>query len=455
MQTDRRTNLDRDALIEEHLKKIRERLQEKLTQEVLDEATLDEIEETVGQIGREVTQDLQKRLLKRRSKQARDNQIECACGGRARYKGQQKRSVLTAHGSLSWQRPYYPCPRCQHSFAPMDRRLGLQGTSTTKVRVWATLLGGQLPFAQAATTLQMLTGVALSAASIEQVSVQAGVSLSSERHKQALLHQSGGMSDRRTPCPRRLYVGMDGLFVPLREAWKKDGSGGDLTCRSGECKIGVVYETEQDKDGKDARVSRHAYCATLEGVESFGPLISTLAHRQGHHAAKEVVVLGDGAAWIWQIGALRFAGAVQIVDFFHACVHLAEVADARFGKDTLQSRDWQKARQAELKTDQLSSVLKEIHAWRPTNEAKRELRRKSYAYFANNAHRMRYQTFLQQGYQIGSGVVEAAGKYVIGQRVDQAGMHWREETAEAMVTLRAALCSSVQPDLRPHCQLAA
>src|SRR5579862_4453064 len=227
MQPDRRANLDRDALIEEHLKKIRERLQEKLTQQVIEEATLDEIEETVGQIGREVTQDLQRRVLKHRSKQARDNQIACACGGRARYKGQQKRSVLTRHGPLHWKRPYYHCPRCRHSVAPMDTRLGLQGMSTTQVRVWATLLGGQLPFAQAATSLQMLTGVGLSAASIEQISVQAGVSFSSARQKEARLHQSGGMSDMRTPCPRRLYVGMDGLFVPLREAWKKDGSAGD------------------------------------------------------------------------------------------------------------------------------------------------------------------------------------------------------------------------------------
>ena len=144
---------------------------------------------------------------------------------------------------------------------------------------------------------------------------------------------------------------------------------------------------------------------------------------------------------------------MQIVDFFHASEHLARVAEARFGKDTPEGKAWQQARQTELKTGQLPAVLKEIASWRPSNPEKQKIRREEYGYFRKNAPRMQYQTYLQQGYHIGSGVVEATCKRVVAQRLDQAGMHWRQETAEAIVALRAAQLSSHAPDLRPYCAM--
>jgi hypothetical protein len=225
----------------------------------------------------------------------------------------------------------------------------------------------------------------------------------------------------------------------------------DLNCRFGECKIGVIYQTLQDEHGKDCRVQKSDYVATLGGVEVLEPILGSLAHQKGHHRAKEVVVLGDGAPWIWQIAAKQFPGAVQIVDFYHACDHLSAYSEARFGKGSAEGQTWQKARQAELKNGQLPQVLTAIQQWRPSNEAKRKIRRDTSLYFYNNAERMRYQTFLEKGYHIGSGVVEASCKHIIGQRLDQAGMHWRQETAEAIATLRAAQLSSQPPDMTKHC----
>jgi len=103
----------------------------------------------------------------------------------------------------------------------------------------------------------------------------------------------------------------------------------------------------------------------------------------------------------------------------------------------------------------LDAVLADIRAWRPGSSTKRQLRLISFAYFSNNAARMRYQSFLEKGYHIGSGVVEATCKHVVAQRLDQAGMHWRQESAEAIVALRAAQLCSHPPDLRPHCALPA
>jgi hypothetical protein len=168
---------------------------------------------------------------------------------------------------------------------------------------------------------------------------------------------------------------------------------------------------------------------------------------------QDVVVLADGAPWIWQIAGKQFTGATQIVDFFHACQHLAALAEARFGKASTEGQQWQKARQEDLRNNRLKNVLLEIRAWQPRSQTKRQLRHRTYLYFHHNAERMQYQTFLEKGYHIGSGVVEASCKQIVTQRMKLAGMHWRQESAEAIVALRAAQLSTQPRDLKPFCAM--
>ena len=153
--------------------------------------------------------------------------------------------------------------------------------------------------------------------------------------------------------------------------------------------------------------------------------------------------------------ARQFPGAIQILDFFHACDHLSLVADAMFGKGTEPARAWQKERQTELKENRVKAVISCIASWAPKTEQDRELQRTQVNYFTDNAERMRYKTYLEKGLHIGSGVVEASCKHVVAQRLDQAGMHWRPETADAIITLRANLRSTIQADLRPHLAMVA
>ena len=438
----------RQALIDQMTQRFRKTLERQMPD---DNATLDEIEEAVDKIGNDILGDLQQRLTNHRVKKPRDNQIDCACGGRARYRQMESKTLVTRHGLLIWKRPCYYCCACKRGFAPLDATLGLdRGETTQAVRAFIALLAPQLGFVQTATTLHALRGIDLCAATVERIAVRIGTSLRAAQQKEAHQHHQDTLPDQRTACPRRLYIGADGVMTPLRDPWKKNGSLGDLTCRHGECKTGVVYETHRDKQGKDSRVHTKAYTATLSGVETFARLLGTLAHRCGHHAAQEIVVLGDGAPWLWFMFARQFPGAVQILDFYHACDHLAQVAEAMCGKDTEPARQWQSARQAELKDNRIREVLRALSAWKPQSKAHYQLRRTQFRYFRHNAERMRYKTFLEKGYHIGSGVVEAACKHVIAQRLDQAGMHWREGTAEAILTLRAAQLSTHPPDLRPH-----
>ncbi len=181
--------------------------------------------------------------------------------------------------------------------------------------------------------------------------------------------------------------------------------------------------------------------------------MATLAHRAGHHYAKEVVFLADGQAYNWAIAASQFPTAVQIVDFQHATEHLYAVARACFGEGNARVAPWVEARQEELLHDQVAAVGAALAALEVRTAEQRQAQTREIGYFANNAERMRYGTFRKHGYQIATGVMEAACKQVVHQRLDQVGMHWRQPNAEAFVALRAALLSTAPPDLRPYCRM--
>jgi hypothetical protein len=443
----------RQRLIEDLTARYRELLERRLSQR---RQTLDEIEQTVEEISQELERELEQRILdlQHPPQCPRHNQERCSCGRLARYRRMGPRALVTRHGTVRFTRPYYYCEPCHRGFGPADLSLGIDGGSTsTQVRVWAARQSTREAFEPAAETLAELTGVRLNASTVEEIAVATGKAFAAAQNAQAQRHQEGQLPIPPVR-PQRLYISMDGVYVPLREPWKRDGSAGAVQCRWGECKTAAVYEIEPGAGG-EGRPVRQGYVATLEDRSVFGPLVATLAHQHGHHLAREVIVLGDGAAWLWLVAASQFPNATQILDYYHMKEHLFLVANARFGAETAAAREWVAAREAELAEDRVGAVLAAIGEWQPRRAEKREVRDGQYRYFMRNAERMRYGTFRRLGYHIGSGVVESACGHVVGQRLDQAGMHWREESAEAIVRLRAGLRSTDPIDLRTYCRTAA
>jgi hypothetical protein len=446
------TTPDRDRLIDELATRYRQLLEQRVPRT---RKTLDEIEQTVEEVSVEMERELERRILEQQERLPDwpENQVRCACGAMARFRERRPRLLVTRHGEGFLWRRYYYCGACRKGFAPLDDDLGLdRGATTTQVRVWVATLGAYLPFAQAAIALEQLTGVRLGSSTVERVTLAVGTSVQQAQRQRSQQHRQGALAQPALKPPR-LYIGMDGKMVPLRDPWKRDGSAGELTCRWAECKAGVVYQALAGPKG-DRGVGRRAYVATLEKAALFGQQLATVAHEQGVHWAREVVVLGDGASWIWQIAATQFPEAIQIVDFFHASEHLWGVAREWFGPESEAAKTWVKARQDELHQDDLAAVLTAIRAWKPRSAERRKLRKETLHYFASNQERMRYGTFRRRGYHIGSGVVEATCKHVVGSRLDAAGMHWRAASAEAVVTLRAALLSTDSLNLHPHCAAA-
>jgi hypothetical protein len=211
-----------------------------------------------------------------------------------------------------------------------------------------------------------------------------------------------------------------------------------------EVKTLVVFEFDQAGEAL-----RKSYFATQARVEAFREHVALEAHRRSAQTAEVLVFLGDGAAWIWKTAEELFPRAIQVLDWYHALEHLWAVGRAGFGSQSRELVAWVKAREAELWAGRVEAVLKALREvsrrlGRPDERLSEEARERdarwiahrNVGYFETNASRMRYPEYRARGLPIGSGVVEAACKHVVGTRMKRPGMRWDEEGAESLLALR-------------------
>ena len=161
------------------------------------------------------------------------------------------------------------------------------------------------------------------------------------------------------------------------------------------------------------------------------------AWKRGWSRAEKKVVIGDGAEWIWNLAQQHFPGAVQIVDLYHARQHLWELARKLYPKDPAHQKVWMKVHQNRLlDKGKIEKLVLSLRSLVPTNAEDIEAIRAEADYFSRNAERMRYPKFRRQHFFVGSGVIEAGCKTVIGSRLKQSGMFWTVRGANAIIALR-------------------
>jgi Uncharacterised protein family (UPF0236) len=172
-----------------------------------------------------------------------------------------------------------------------------------------------------------------------------------------------------------------------------------------------------------------------------------VAQGEGIDYCRSRALLGDGAEWIGQEGAKHFPRTVEIVDLFHVLEYLWAVARARF-PEAGAAKAWVDAQKKQLLQNRVKQVIAAVTAWEPTDSEGAEVKRQAEQYLRGQAHRMQYQTYAAQGFHLGSGVAEAGCKQVVQARLKGAGMRWSAAGAEALLHLRAAVCSSECLDFR-------
>lgn len=369
--------------------------------------------------------------------------LACPCGHTARYEGMRSRSLLTAVGWALLNRPYYLCSDCHHGQFPADVQLDIQKTDLSPgVRRMLAAVGSESPFAQAREQVKLLADLEVTTKMVERTAesigedIEAQQQLEIRRTKQLHLPAIAG-----PPIPY-FYVQMDGtqVFVVKSDTEGRSGRTPGQPPRTRECKLGCVFtQTGVDDQGRPVRdEDSTSYVGAIETAEQFGLRIYTEAWNRGWERAEIKVVMGDGSHWIWNIADQHFPGAIQIVDLYHAREHLWELARKLDPADEPAQKRWLLRKLDWLdngKIEKLVASLRKIANTQSNSELVKTIRGEA-EYFDSNRDRMRYPDFRRQNLFVGTGVIEAGCKTVIGSRLKHSGMFWTVRGANAIIALR-------------------
>jgi len=418
--------------------------------------TLLEIERLVQRVLKPLARELVLEVVSQIAQQQPAARPACrCCEGATEYEHEKPLTLLTMWDSLTLERPYYSCTPCQHGTVPLDQALHIgPGQISPALEESLSMLGACMPFEVAVKALRKLLLVDLPAKTAQRVTDRIGGELEAQQQAEVqrawTQYEFPSLEGAR---PDTLYLSVDGTTVRLGDDYH-------------EVKVAAFHRTEVRTTAPGQR-ELHAVDVTYvvavdEAAEEFAKRVLVEGYRRGWDQARLLVVLGDGAAWIWRHISTQVpdpVAKIEIVDFYHASERLWGVAKAVWGEQGAGNKTWVEARLAELLHGQVGAVIQEVERlWVQTGAERPQLAclgeekakdlpepkktiREAWTYFSNNRERMRYDQYRQRGLFIGSGTVESACKRLIGARLKQSGMRWSREGAQAVLQVRALFLS--------------
>ena len=380
----------------------------------------------------------------------RGPKVSCGNGHDAGFAGYRGKVIDTALGPVTLRRAWYHCAACGHGLAPRDAELGVAGASLSPgLAAMNDLAAAAVPFRQAAGLLEELAGVRLEARRAQRAAEADGSAVAAASRERA-----GLIAGRKLvplppdPPPDKLYMVIDGTGVPVtsKETAGREGKGEDGRARTREAKLAVFFTQDKlDEKGYPVRDrASSSYIATFEPAAAFARLVKAEGIRRGAGHVRQLTVIGDGAAWIWNLAEATFPEATHIVDLYHAREHLHSLTRSLEFMLLDRKDEWLAARLEDLDHGDVNGIEKAVRKYPIVESAKKDEVERELGYFLNNAPRMRYRWFRSRGLFVGSGVVEAGCKAVIGQRLKQSGMHWTVTGADSIIALRCDQASTHQ-----------
>ena len=365
---------------------------------------------------------------KKKSSPARD----CDCKNRRRNKGQNKRDVLTAAGSVSVRRRYFTCNHCLEGLYPADRRLGINGSRTRQAERLLCLAGSSWSFAVAESTLEEFCGLKVSHQTIRAVCDSQGRNISRWRHENTEQYEEFAESEGD------IEFSTDGTSVNTKDGWR-------------EMRIGIFSKRHRgetaDANNWDKRKLPKPHVrvafAAIEKSKRFGSRWARWTKRLSIRDTSLVTVLADGARWIWEEASMHLGGSSGVLDIFHALEHVSAAAAGLHGDGTDAAGKWLDGGRDALLCggwpsmfEYLRSTRKEVPRGRWKNHG-----RPLMEYLGRQKEHLAYPQRLAAGQSIGSGQVEGACKNMVGRRLKQTGAQWRVRRVNRMATLCSTLYS--------------
>lgn len=396
----------------------------------------------------------------------RGQRIDCGAGHHAEFVGYRDKNLDTVLGRVRVRRAYYHCALCKRGMVPRDDELAVTDASLSPgLRRMVARAAAGLPFATAAELLAELAGIQLSDKRIERSAETDGTTAAERITTESAAIVAGTLAvlptaGERGQRPDKLYIAIDGTGVPMVPAavTGRAGKSGDGRARTREVKLAAVFtQTRLDHDGRPVRdPDSTSYVGSFAPAGEFATLVAAEARRRGADTIRQLVVLGDGAPWIWNLATAIAPEATPIVDLYHAREHLHDLADRLAPVLGEQRPNWLTARLADLDAGDIETLVTETTRL-PLDDHTAHDTTKALGYFKTNAHRMRYAYFRAHGLFVGSGVVEAGCKSLVGQRLKLSGMRWNIPGATGILTLRCHQASGRFDRIwtQPHNQIAA
>lgn len=371
--------------------------------------------------------------------------IKCGMNHEAEFVEYRTKEVVTVLSPVQLRRAYYHCRQCEKGIIPKDQALDVVETAFSPgVRRMMAQVGGKEAFEEGRKDLDTLAGIEVSTKAVERISESLGQQVETMNEKERLSLISGKVLSFESPA--KLYICIDATGVPVvaRETEGRHSKEQGVTAKTREAKLGCVF-TQTMLDSRERPVRDEAsttYVGGIETAEEFGWRIYAEAIRRGLNRSLKVIVIGDGAHWIWNIADLHFPGAIQIVDLYHAREYLSLLGNLLYGIKTSKSKVWVQDRYEQLDEGNIKSLITSLRRLRSKDHNSIEQVRKTIGYFLTNSDRMQYQDFRKQGLFVGSGVIEAGCKTIIGHRFKQSGMQWTVRGANSIIALRCCQQSS-------------